>query len=143
MRVRERKIKGEFLVPGMDNWVNTSAIMEMGKALKELWVLRWYHKRGGKNKVMICLVSVGQQCTTTASLCRILPNGHLPAYSFPPSLSSPPSFSLSYSVSLSLFLLCSHPISWTESEPQPVRWMERRKLEMERFPVILWSMVSQ
>ena len=81
-RVRERKIRGEFLVPGMSNWVDARAVREMGKALKEIWVLRWDHKGGSNDKVIRYLVSVGQQCTTTASLCRMFPNIHLPAYSF-------------------------------------------------------------
>lgn len=115
---------------------------ETGKALQELWELRWDHRGGRNDQVMKYLVSVGQQFTTTASLCRLFPNIHLPAYS----ISFSPCLRLHHFLFLTLslsFFLCSHPISWTESETQPVRCVECRKQEMKRFLMTLWATVSQ
>ena len=62
-----------------------------------------------------------------------------------PTPSPVPAFaSIIFSFLLSLsFFLCSHPISWTESETEPVRCVECRKQEMKRFLINLWATVSQ
>ena len=87
--VRERKTRGECPVPGMDNWVDARAIREMGKAPKELWVLKQDHKGGGQATVMSYLASVRPQCTAIASLRRMFPNIYLPTHLPSPSPALP------------------------------------------------------
>lgn len=92
--------------------------------------MRWDHKRG-EDKVMRSWFSL----TIVHHHCISAEYSHLPtALSFPP---SPPSFSAMIFTFLYplLFPYSNQTISRTESEAQPTRWMECRKLEMEyAFP---------
>ena len=92
---------------------------ETGKAL-ELWELQWDHRRGRNDQVMKYLVSVGHQFTTIASLCRVFPNIHLPAYS----ISFTPCLLLHHFLflTLSLSFLCSHPIFWMATHSSILAW---------------------
>lgn len=101
---------------------------ETGKALKELWELRWDHRGGRNDQVTQYLVQwdnssqplpLSAECFLTSTPC-------LPLHHF-------------LFLTLSLFFLCSHRISWTESETQPVRCVECRKQEMKRFLMTLWA----